>query len=144
MDLTKRTYGAHAVHTYTNNNCITDAHAHYYATVYHELAHSTGHSSRLNRITKPAAFGSEDYSREELVAEITSGMLCSFSGIDSDELLTNCAAYIQSWSKALADDCNMILYAAAKAEKAYTLILDGFAEAYKKEQLQIAWDFLSM
>ena len=96
---------------------------HYYATAYHELAHSTGHESRLNRLTAKAHFGNGEYSREELTAEITSAMLCKHTGIDSTELIDNSAAYIQSWLKALKNDVNMVLVASAKAEKAYNMIL---------------------
>lgn len=95
---------------------------HYYSTVFHELAHSTGHKSRLDRLDKTAHFGNEEYSREELVAEITSAMLCDYTGINSSELLDNSTAYIQSWLKALKNDKHMVLYAGAKAEQAYNMI----------------------
>lgn len=96
---------------------------HYYATAYHEMAHSTGHKSRLNRLTKTASFGSDEYSREELIAEITSAMLCNETGIDTTEIMDNSAAYIQSWLKALKNDVNMVLVASAKAEKAFDYII---------------------
>lgn len=100
---------------------------HYYATAFHEAAHSTGHHSRLDRFKADApvaAFGSESYSREELIAEITSAMLCSKCGIDKGSILDNAAGYVQSWLKALKNDKNMIVAAAAKAEKAYSYILN--------------------
>lgn len=96
---------------------------HYYATAFHEMAHSTGHKSRLNRLTSTAHFGNSEYSREELIAEITAAMLCNYTGFDSAELIDNSAAYIQSWLKSLKNDVNMILVASAKAEKAYSYIL---------------------
>ena len=96
----------------------------YYATAFHEMAHSTGHESRLNRLTKTAHFGNEEYSREELTAEITSAMLCRYSGIDTSEIIDNAAGYIQSWLKALKQDKSMILVASAKAEEAYNYILN--------------------
>lgn len=80
---------------------MSNSELNYYATAYHELAHSTGHESRLNRLTAKAHFGNGEYSREELTAEITSAMLCNHTGIDSTELIDNSAAYIQSWLKAL-------------------------------------------
>ena len=97
---------------------------HYYATVFHELAHSTGHKSRLNRLTATAHFGNGEYSREELTAEIASAMICRHTGIDTAELMNNTTAYIQSWLKALKNDVNMVLVASAKAEKAYKLITE--------------------
>lgn len=97
---------------------------HYYATAFHEMAHSTGHKSRLNRLSKKAHFGNEEYSREELTAEITSAMLCKYSGINSADIINNTVAYIDSWLKALKGNKNMLLVAAAQAEKAYNMILD--------------------
>lgn len=98
---------------------------HYYATAYHEMAHSTGHKSRLDRLSKTAHFGNAEYSREELIAEITSAMLCNHTGIDTAEVIDNSAAYIGNWLQALKNDKNMILVASAKAEKAYNYILTG-------------------
>lgn len=97
---------------------------HYYATLYHELAHSTGHSSRLNRQDEntPRFFGSEDYSKEELVAEFTSAFLCGYTGI-SKETERNAAAYIQSWLNALKNNRSQIITAASQAQKAYNYIL---------------------
>ncbi len=102
----------------------------YYSTLFHEMVHSTGHPTRLCRFKindTEAAFGSETYSREELVAEIGSAFLIEECGISSAETLNNSAGYIQSWIKALRDDSNAILYAAAKAEKAVELIKSAAA-----------------
>lgn len=101
--------------------------AEYYSTVFHELTHSTGHSSRLNRIKTgiDAAFGGEDYSKEELVAEIGAAALCNFTGIESPSSFRNSAAYIQGWLKALKNDKRMIVHAAGQAEKAVKYILTG-------------------
>jgi antirestriction protein ArdC len=100
----------------------------YYGTLFHELSHSTGHSSRVNRKLdqKLAAFGSEDYSKEELVAEMSSSFLCGFCGIEQG-LIKNSAAYIQSWLRSLRNDKQMIVFAAAQAQKATDWIL-GNAE----------------
>ena len=97
----------------------------YYSTTFHELTHSTLHETRLNRKSeqKLAAFGSEDYSREELVAEMGSAMLCATAKIDSEKAFKNSVAYIQSWLKALKNDKKMIVWAAARAEKAAKYIL---------------------
>lgn len=92
----------------------------YYSTTLHEFIHSTGAKTRLDRFKdgKSAAFGSETYSREELVAEIGSAMLCSALGIDSDKAFTNSVAYIKGWSKHLSSDPRAIVTASSKAEKA--------------------------
>ncbi len=88
----------------------------FYHTLFHELSHSTGHESRLNRnFEKRVAFGSEDYSKEELIAEMSATMLDSMAGIDPD--ITNSAAYCRSWLAKLKDDPGMLLSAAGKAQK---------------------------
>jgi antirestriction protein ArdC len=95
----------------------------YLATKFHEYAHSTGHESRLNRpgLMAVAAFGSEDYSFEELVAELTSAYLCAKLAIDNT--LENSSAYIQHWLKALRDDKTMLLKASGKATAAIDHIM---------------------
>jgi len=87
----------------------------YAATKFHEYGHATGHESRLNRpgIMAVAAFGSEDYSFEELVAELASAYLCAKTGIDNT--LENSASYIQNWLKVLRNDKTMLLKASGKA-----------------------------
>lgn len=101
--------------------------AEFYSTVFHELAHSTGHSSRLGRFecgAGAAAFGSEDYSREELVAELTTCSVLANMGVETSASFRNNAAYIQNWIQALKDDSKAIIRASAKAEAAYKLIMD--------------------
>ena len=98
--------------------------AEYYSTLFHELTHSTGHESRLNRLNKCAAFGTEDYSTEELVAEIGSASLLATLGIESESSLTASAAYIKNWLHALKNDKRMIVTAASRAEKAVKMILN--------------------
>lgn len=95
----------------------------YYCTLYHELAHSTGHKGRLDRatLTEDTTFGSETYSKEELIAEMTAAFLCARANIDNT--LENSAAYIQGWLKALANDPKMIVTAASAAQKAADYIL---------------------
>jgi antirestriction protein ArdC len=98
----------------------------YYSVMFHELTHSTGHKSRLDRHDAAGHyFGSESYSLEELVAEIGSAFLCSKAGIES--VTENTKAYIQSWIAALRNDPRMIVYAAGKAQRAVDRIL-GTAE----------------
>lgn len=99
--------------------------AEYYSTAFHELAHSTGHESRLNRLTQTAAFGSDEYSKEELVAEISAATLTNHVGLETTGSFQNSAAYVQSWLKALKNDKRMIVSAAGRAEKAVALILNN-------------------
>lgn len=99
----------------------------YYSTKFHEMVHSTGHKSRLNRFdnnTKIAPFGSEDYSKEELVAEIGSASLMSLIGIETEKTFKNNVAYIQSWLKVLKNDKRMIVSASSRAQKAVEYILN--------------------
>lgn len=97
----------------------------YYSTTFHELTHSTMPPYRCDRKAEnnAAFFGSEDYSREELVAELGSSMICNVIGIDCDKAFKNSVAYIQSWLKVLKNDNKMIVWAASRAEKAAKYIL---------------------
>lgn len=97
----------------------------YYSTLFHEMTHSTGHTSRLDRLTKTAAFGSQTYSREELVAEMGSAFMLAKLGIDCEKAFTNSVAYLQGWLRALKNDKKMIVVAAGKAEAAVEYILNG-------------------
>jgi len=97
--------------------------AEYYSTIFHELTHSTGHPSRLNRLNRAAFFGSEDYSKEELVAEIGAATLINHVGIETSSSFRNNTAYIQNWLQVLKNDKRFIVSAAGKAEKAVNLIL---------------------
>ena len=72
---------------------------------------------------KTAAFGKEDYSREELVAEIGGAMLCTVTGLDCDKAFKNSVAYIQGWLGALKNDNKAIVWAASRAEKAAKYIM---------------------
>jgi len=102
--------------------------AEYYSTAFHELTHSTIPADRCDRVTENtnAFFGNEDYSREELVAEIGSAMLCNRVGIDCEKAFRNSVAYIQGWLNALKNDPKMIVWAAGRAEKAAKFILNEF------------------
>lgn len=97
----------------------------YYATFFHELAHSTGHNSRLNRkgIEELAGFGTKSYSQEELVAEMTASFLCGEAGI-FNSVADNSAAYIQGWLSKLANDPKILVHAAGQAQKAANFILN--------------------
>lgn len=100
--------------------------AEYYSTAFHEATHSTGHKTRLNRFETgaAAAFGSESYSKEELVAEIGSACIINTLQLETESSFKNSAAYIQSWLRALKNDKHMIISAAARAEKAVKMILN--------------------
>lgn len=91
----------------------------YYSTLFHELVHSTGHVSRLDRaeLCNIALFGDHSYSKEELVAEIGSAFLCHEAGILSSTM-ANSEAYIAGWARALGSDPKMVMEAAGKARKA--------------------------
>jgi len=96
----------------------------YYSTAFHELGHSTGHTSRLNRHgleTGIAPFGSETYSKEELAAEFASAFLCNESGIENT--IDNSAAYIRGWSKVIRKDKRLVVQAASQGQKAADFIL---------------------
>lgn len=97
----------------------------YYSTAFHELTHSTKAKNRLNRGNeiKAVSFGDESYSREELVAEMGSAMLCSATGVENEGTFKNSVAYLQNWIKALKNDNRMIVWAASRAEKAAKYIM---------------------
>lgn len=99
----------------------------YYSTLFHELTHSTGHEKRLARegVVECHFFGSESYSKEELVAEMGAAFMCQTLGINSDSAFNNSAAYVQNWLKQLRNDKKLVVAAAAKAEQAVQFILTG-------------------
>ena len=106
----------------------------YYSTLLHEVGHSTGHPSRLNR-DFGGSFGSEGYAKEELRAELASTFLCGELGIATTGSDEQHAAYVKSWVSALKDDYNEIFRAAADAEKICNYLYEREAE-YLKEQEQ--------
>lgn len=91
----------------------------YYSTLFHELAHSTGHSSRLDRklVSQQAPFGTADYGREELVAELAAAYLCGDCGIHP-AVIENQTAYIAGWLGKLRKDSRLVLDAASAAQRA--------------------------
>ena len=97
--------------------------AEYYGTAFHELTHSTGHKSRLDRLDQNAFFGSEAYSKEELIAEIGAAALINHTGLETSASFRNSTAYLQNWLRVLKNDKRFIVSAAGKAEKAVGLIL---------------------
>ena len=107
----------------------------YYATALHEIGHSTGHESRLDRdLGHP--FGSEGYAREELRAEIASLMLGEELGIGHNP--ENHASYVKSWIRVLQDDPREIFRAAADAEKIRVFMLDLERQREKAQEISAA------
>jgi len=101
------------------NRTRFDKQEEYYSTLFHELTHATGHGSRLNRptLTEYDGFGGENYSREELVAEMGAAFLCAVTGIET-QTLDNSGAYVASWLHALKEDKRLVVTAAAQAQRA--------------------------
>lgn len=97
----------------------------YYSTLFHEFTHSTGHESRLKRknITDLCPFGSTNYSKEELIAEMGAAFLCGEAKIEN-KTIDNSAAYIESWIRKFKDKPKMLIMAAAQAQKAADHILN--------------------
>jgi antirestriction protein ArdC len=95
--------------------------AEYYSTLFHELAHSTGHATRLDR-KLVGGFGGRDYSKEELIAEMAAAYLCSTCRIEH-ATLDNSANYIGGWLRSLKNDRTMLISAASMAQKAADFIL---------------------
>ncbi len=93
----------------------------FYGTALHELGHWTGHENRLDRkLANP--FGSKEYAKEELIAELCSAYLCASLGFS--KTISNNAAYLQSWLSCLKQDAKFIFTASAKAQKAADYILN--------------------
>ena len=103
----------------------------YYATLFHEIIHSTGHKEKLNRFTQPDQFNhkSHAYSFEELIAEIGSSFLCAMCGIDNT--LDNSASYIKGWLSKLQDDEKLIIKASTQAKNAVNFLLNKSNEVKK-------------
>jgi len=97
----------------------------YYLTLFHEMTHATGHGSRLDRegITQPVKFGSERYSKEELIAELGAAFLSNEAGILNDMQFDNSAAYLNSWIQKLENDPRMIISAASQAQRSADFVL---------------------
>lgn len=109
--------------------------ASYYATLFHELVHSTGNEKRLGRLSikDMYEFGSEQYSQEELIAEMGTAFLCSFTGIAHAEI-ENSAAYIKGWLEKLANDKKFVLQASGQAQKAVDYILNTQEQSHEKTE----------
>ena len=108
----------------------------YYATAFHEAGHSTGHPLRLGRpgIAAFDHFGSDKYAREELVAQMSSSVLCAQTGIEEPEIFENSASYIAGWLSALNHDTRLVVTAAAQAQRACDLINQAEREPAKDSE----------
>lgn len=107
----------------------------YYATALHEIAHSTGHSSRLNRDLS-GVFGSSDYAMEELRAELSSVFMQTDLGIDlGDAEIGNHGAYLSSWMSAIKEDPDVFYKAVSDASKIVTFIKENYLEAGSKASI---------
>ena len=97
----------------------------YYQTLFHEMTHSTGHASRLDRegVTLPIKFGSERYSKEELIAELGASFLSNEAGILNQVQFDNSAAYLGSWIEKFENDPKMIFTASSQAQRSTDFIL---------------------
>ena len=111
----------------------------YFSTAYHELSHSTGHESRLDRRNSKEirAFGDMEYSKEELVAEFSAAFLCAEAGI-SQAVIENQGAYIQGWLKALKNDNKLLISAAAQAQKAADFMMGRLEVEVEAEPIALA------
>jgi antirestriction protein ArdC len=97
----------------------------YYQTLFHEMTHATGHATRLDRegITQQVKFGSERYSKEELIAELGASFLANEAGILNKVEFENSVAYLASWIERLKNDPKMIFTASSQAQRSTDLIL---------------------
>lgn len=107
----------------------------FYSTLFHELGHSTGHASRLNRpgITEGHRFGSEMYGKEELVAEMTAAMLSAVAGIHQTTV-PNSTAYLAGWIRTIKGEPKLIVQAAGLAQRAADRILGTTFEESADEE----------
>jgi len=105
--------------------CLFASIEEYFGVLYHELVHSTGHPSRLNRVgvLESHKFASEIYGKEGLIAGMGAGYLNNLTGILDQNLPEISAAYIQNWLNELRNDKYLLIEAASKAQKAVDYIL---------------------
>lgn len=91
----------------------------YYATLSHELIHSTGHKTRLDR-----DMSQKSYAYEELIAELGSAFVSAYLGIDKEPIQDNCKAYLKGWLKSFKDDKKYLWKAMGEASKAFDFLID--------------------
>lgn len=105
----------------------------FYGTTIHEMAHSTGHESRLGRdgIVKIDQFGSDQYAKEELVAELTSALIGNAMGFDS-RIRENNIAYLQNWIGSLKKDPKFLKSVMSDVNKSSKMVLEHIDEQRRK------------
>lgn len=108
----------------------------FYKTLSHEYGHSTGAKSRLNRegVANFDRFGSHQYAKEELVAEMFASFMLGVAGLEA-ETHKNSVAYIQSWIQKLQNDSKMIMDASKEAQKAVDYVLNGGSETIEEVEV---------
>ena len=100
----------------------------YYSTAFHEIGHAM-HKSTGDNVKN--GFGTQNYSKEELTAEIFASLCLNFCGIDSEKCFNNSASYLSSWLEVLKKDTNFIISASSKAQKRF----DAFVERKESEEI---------
>ena len=106
----------------------------FYSNLFHEMTHSTGAEKHLNRL-KPTTFGSAEYAKEELVAELTAALVAQYYGLDK-HLKEDSAAYLKSWLKSLKEDASFIktvLLDVKRASAMLTKVIDEVKNTVNKE-----------
>ena len=96
----------------------------YYSVLFHELTHSTGNEKRLNRegVAKAVNFGSDKYSKEELIAELGNAFLCATGGI-ANKVIDNQQAYINNWIDVFRKDKKILIQASRQAQRSTDYII---------------------
>lgn len=125
-----------------NDDCIFMPHSHefdndneYYSTYFHELSHSTGHKSRLDRFEKHTVYGDERYAFEELIAELGSAFISLEMGIKPNSKKQ--ASYLKSWITALKERPNILYSAASHASKATNFLMNEYNMKMKNKNNQV-------
>lgn len=114
----------------------------FYSNLFHEMAHSTGAEYALDRL-KPSSFGSADYAKEELVAELTAALTASKYGMEKN-IKSDSAAYIKNWLSTLKEDPSFIKTALTEVKKAHTMIDDRVQDVSKELDKGILADFTAI
>jgi antirestriction protein ArdC len=112
--------------------------AEYYSTLWHEVGHSTGHASRLARpgVDPAQERTPHGYGQEELVAEMTGGMLCAETGVATEASLDNSAAYVRGWADEIKADKKLVVQAAAAAQRAADFVMEPARQAERDTEAE--------
>jgi antirestriction protein ArdC len=104
------------------DECQFNTLAAYYQTLFHEIAHSTGHESRANRLEK-GGFGTDTYAKEELVAEFAAAFMCANTSVPLDE--SQSVAYLKGWAKRCKEEPKLLYSAANAAQYAANMVMEN-------------------